>query len=211
MKAEDKVLMPCGCWPNLHYFLYFLNAREILIEQHDHFEKQTYRNRYELLTANGVLPLTVPIHHTGSRQTTRELKIFYGDRWQARHWGALTSGYRRSPYFEFFEDEFRPFYHEETENLLDYNLKQLDLLLKILRIQKEIKLTDSFQQSPATEDLRFLRFAEKKFTDDEGSVSLLTTPYYQTFGSKFDFVPNLSMLDLLFNTGLKSLEYFAIR
>jgi hypothetical protein len=204
----NRAIFPTACWPNLQYFIHFLKADAIEIEQHDNFEKQTYRNRCVILSANGVLPLTVPVVHTGKRQICSEVRIFYGDRWQARHWGALTSAYRRSPYFEFFEDEIHPFYKNRYESLLEQNLMQLETVFKLLRLDKIYKLTDSYEDSPSgAEDLRWLRFAERSFKDDPAAAEALSVEYYQTFGHKSGFFPNLSILDLLFNQGLKSLDY----
>jgi hypothetical protein len=202
------VILPAACWPNIHYMYRLLHADEVLIEQHDHYRKQTYRSRYLILSANGILPLTIPVIHTGKRQSTGEVRIAYDSRWQAVHWGALTSAYRSSPYFEFFEDEIRPFYSEKTELLLDFNLRNLETILKLLKIKKQTRLTTSYEDRPESyEDLRALADPLQTPAGDPVAAHLLTKEYYQTFSYKFPFAANLSMLDLLFNEGLKSLDY----
>src|ERR1041384_253338 len=113
-RTMTAILLPTACWPNLHYFFHLFRAGKVVIEQHDNYRKQSYRTRYQILSANGVLPLSIPIIHTGSRQTSADVCITYNEKWQARQWTALTSAYRSSPYFEYFEDDIRPFYTEKT-------------------------------------------------------------------------------------------------
>ena len=105
----NAVILSTACWPNLSYFCNALSAKELMIEQHDSFARQTYRNRYEILSANGVLSLTVPV--TKPHKTTRvsEVRISYNENWQIKHWRALTSAYRKSPFFEFFEEDIKIF------------------------------------------------------------------------------------------------------
>lgn len=201
-------LLTTAYWPNLHYFYHALRADAICIEQHEHYQKQSFRNRTHILSANGVLPLSIPIKKRALKEFTKDLAISYGENWQIRHWRAITSAYKNSPYFEYFEDEIAGFYTSRTGLLLDYNQQQLALLFKLLKQKKQISLTAEFGKDAAgLADLRHLGSAKTDFTTDAAAATALKKHYYQTFGSKLGFTPNLSMLDLLFNTGLESLSY----
>src|SRR5690606_16297695 len=124
-------LLNSACWPNLHYFWHIVNSRRILIEQHETFARQSYRNRYEILSANGILALTVPLKRDKNHGKTKDAKISYNENWQLKHWRAISSAYGNSPYFRFFEDELKHFYQSQTALLIDYNMAQLRFLFKI--------------------------------------------------------------------------------
>ena len=199
-----KAVLSTAYWPNLLYFSTLINSEEILIEQYEHYGKQSFRNRTGILTSNGVLALSIPVVHEAPKQQTKDIRINYREKWQIRHWRAITSAYNNSPYFEYFEDEVKQFYTEQKEYLLDYNLQQLKLIKKLLKANYEWKLTDDYQvEYSSYTDLRELIHPKKK---TELETNLLK-PYYQTFGEKFGFVPNLSILDLIFNTGLGAVNY----
>lgn len=202
------VLLTTAYWPNLHYFYHLLHADTVWIEQHENYQKQSFRNRTHILSANGLLPLSIPVQKRGLKELTKDLHISYGENWQMRHWRAIISAYKNSPYFEYFEEEIAPFYTRRTELLLDYNQEQLRLLFKLLKLKKQVSLTPEFKKEVSGQaDLRFITQPKNDFNTDEQAVSFLNHHYYQTFGDKFGFTPNLSILDLLFNTGLESMAY----
>src|SRR5687767_12751081 len=110
-----KALLSTAYWPNLEYFYRLLNSGATVIEQFENYQKQSYRNRMWILSANGVLELSVPIEHRATKELTKDIHISYREKWQHRHWRAITSAYRNSPYFEFFEDRIRTCYENKTE------------------------------------------------------------------------------------------------
>ena len=204
-----KSLLSASYWPNLHYFYYVLKSETILIERFDHYQKQSFRNRTQILTANGVLDLSIPVTKISVKEYTKDISISYSENWQSKHWRAITSAYKNSPYFDYFEDEIAVFYKLRYDNLLEYNLLQLKTVLKLLKLKKELFLTDSFEKIPLNKiDTRELIHPKFSFEKDVLVVGLLNKPYYQTFENKFEFKPNLSILDLLFNKGLLTLDYF---
>jgi hypothetical protein len=204
-----KSVLCTAYWPNLHYFYYVLKSETILIEQFDHYQKQSFRNRTQILSANGVLDLSIPVTKKNVKNYSKDIGISYSENWQNNHWRAITSAYKNSPYFEYFEDEIIPFYKLRYDNLLEYNLLQLKTLLKLLKYKKEIGLTDSFEKTPLNRiDTRELIHPKRVFEKDVLVTGLLSKPYYQTFENKFEFKSNLSLLDLLFNKGLLTLDYF---
>lgn len=202
---NKTVLLSTAYWPNLHYFYYVINAAEVNIEQHDSYQKQSYRNRARILSANGVLDLNIPVKKGNDGITGVE--ISYKEDWQRKHWRAITSAYKNSPYFDFFEKEIEIFYERQYPRLLEYNTLQFKTILKILRLKKEIGFTNAYEKTPQALDLRHHIHPKINFENDTEAAKLLLRPYYQTFQYKFGFVPNLSILDLLFNTGMDTVGY----
>jgi len=190
-----------------------LKAQTVTIEQCENYQKQSYRNRTRIFTANGPLDLSIPVTKRADKELTKDIKISYSENWQIRHWRAITSAYNNSPYFDFFEDDIRYFYTSKFESLLNYNTEQLKLVLKLLRHQKNIELTTCFEMpaDPMYEDLRSSIHPKISFKKDGLVKERLEISYYQTFENKFDFCGNLSVLDLLFNKGLDTTGYLALK
>lgn len=174
----------------------------ILIEKEEHFPKQTYRNRANIASPDGVLTLTVPVIR-GSKNHTKikDVKICYDFNWQRLHWQSLQTCYRRSAYFEYYEDEIASFYEKKYDFLFDYNEELLRFILKAVKLQVEIKFTDRYEADyPGFEDLRSM-ISSKKEQD------FAQKPYYQVFEERNGFLKNLSIADLLFNQGPHTLNY----
>lgn len=202
-------LLSTAYWPNLHYYFYVLNSEKIQLEQHEHYPKQSFRNRTCILTANGVLDLSIPVKKLKPKEYTKDVQISYAENWQIKHWRAITSAYKNSPYFEYFEDDVKLFYSQPFESLMGYNLEQLKLILKLLQLKKQVELSTAYEKQPQhLSDLREQIHPKLDFRTDKLVAHILEKKYYQTFESKFDFKPNLSILDLLFNCGLSTRDYF---
>ncbi len=190
------ILLSTAYLPPLNYLSNLIDAEQVVIEKQEHFVKQTYRNRCEILTANGKLLLSIPLVKHADKEIVSEKRISYAENWQKQHWRAITSAYKNSPYFEYFEVDLRIFYEEQHEFLFEYNTQLLKAILNILRIKKEISFTNLFEETPiGITDLRKL----SEINNPEVSVM---KPYYQVFADKTGFTPNLSCLDALFNIGL---------
>lgn len=181
-----------------------------LIEQHDHFIKQTYRNRCVIATTQGPQALTVPVESPqGSRIDKTELKdIRISDHgaWQHLHWQALQSAYGESPFFEFYADDIRPFFERRWTFLLDFNMAITEKMCELLDIHPSIQLTEAFAGvvcDTACYDFRTAIRPKHPLPDPDFSPR----PYYQVFSQKFGFLPNLSILDLLFNMGNEAVLY----
>lgn len=114
------------------YKLYFTNPAEAMIEVMESFPKQTYRNRCTITTPDGPLTLSVPVKRADSKQLTRDVEISYQQRWQHQHWIALVSAYKRTPYFDYYADFFRPFYEKETKFLVDLNQGLHEVIVRLL-------------------------------------------------------------------------------
>ena len=203
-----NVLLVTSYWPNLHYFFYVLNASIIHIEQFDNYSKQSYRNRTQILSANGVLNLSIPIKKNKSEKVVNAIEISYKEDWQKNHWRAITSAYKNSPYFDFFEDDLKVFYSNKYNLLIDYNIDQLKFIIKVLKQKKNIQLTKQYESNPESViDLRTIIHPKQSYLSDKLVANKLDQSYYQTFENKISFTPNLSILDLLFNKGLQTIDY----
>ncbi|MEO5910395.1 MAG: WbqC family protein [Pelobium sp.] len=204
---EKGAVFPLFYLPNVEFFSKLKKFKEegILLEQMEHFPKQTYRNRTSISGPNGILDLTVPILKgpVSNRHTLyKDIKIANQDNWQRIHWLSLGTSYRSSSYFEFYEDDFAPFYEKKYEFLLDYNMELLSLLLKQLKMPLNYQLTESFEKNYAgLVDLRGEMQARKP-------SNYLNKPYFQVFEDRVSYQNNLSVIDLLFSQGPQASKYF---
>jgi hypothetical protein len=204
-----NVILGSAYWPNIHYLYYILNADFVCIDLHEHFQKQSYRNRTKILAANGELSLTIPVKKWADHAAVKDIEISYAEDWQKQHWRSITSAYKNSPYFDFLEDELRTFYESEYKFLHEYNAEQLKWILKAFRLKKNIVYSDNYIEDSSGLDLRE-EIHPKKEIGDKKLKELLEKPYYQTFSEKMGFVPNLSVLDLIFNEGIKGYQYLMV-
>jgi len=184
------------------YYSFLANFDKILIEQYDSYHKQTYRNRCRILAANGPLDLIIPVvKESGHKTLMKDVKIDYATRWQNIHWRSLYSSYNSSPFFEFYSEYFNPFYQEKWEFLFDYNLELMELIMNLLQLPQKYILTEQFIKEYDTYiDLRN-EISKKKIAYNEEGIQLKFHRYTQTFADKFEFIPDLSIVDLLFNCG----------
>ncbi len=195
-----KALLPIFYLPPISWFAEFLDKEnEITLEQFESFPKQTYRSRCAIYAANGKLSLILPIHHNGKR-AIKDLEISYAENWQKLHWKSIKIAYQSSPYFEYYEDRLKQIYNVQPKSLIEFNLNALNVILKIIKEDKEFSLTQEYQKT--TEGLDFReKFSAKKET------GYSFTEYYQTFSDKLGFVSDLSIIDLLCNIGPECATY----
>lgn len=197
---NGSITLTTAYLPPDEYVAAMLSAKEVLIEAHETYCKQTYRNRCVILSANGPLALVIPvIRPKGNRTPISEVVIDYSTRWNRNHWRAIESAYRTSAYYEFLSDVLLPFYQNRYERLIDFNSELLKALLGFLEVGINLRYTEEFlKQMPAS--IIDLRSAFSPKAKPESHVTS-TEPYFQVFSHKFGFVPNLSIVDLLFNEG----------
>lgn len=192
----ESVLLSSAYLPPVSFFTAINSGGDVLIEQYDNYCKQTYRNRCRIATAAGVQVLTVPIVKSSSpKQLMKDVRISDHGEWRRQHWNALESAYMNSPFFMYYQDDFRPFYENKYEFLIDFNTELTLLIMKLAGIERPIKLTESYGKNG--ENLTDLRQMADPGTDEP----LECRPYWQVFKEKYGFLANLSAVDLLFNMG----------
>lgn len=181
--------------PPLSYIHQCIEADKIIIDQHEHFIKQTFRNRCQIYGPNGIQSLIIPIKHQNlSHSPVKDTRISFDVPWNKIHWKTICSAYRNSPFFEFYEDEFKIAYEKPDEFLIDFNYKLLEIIFKIFNLNKTIKLSEDFEKAPTLSvDFRNTFHPKKKFIN--------INPYHQVFSDRFGFINDLSCIDYLFNVG----------
>ena len=181
----------------------------VLLEQHEHFLKQTYRNRCVIATTQGLQALSVPVEVPSgaslSKTNVRDVRISNHGKWRKEHWNALQSAYGESPFFEFYEDDIRPFFDDHWEYLFDFNRAITEKMCELLDIHPHIGLTESYQDSFPFWGPDFRSAIHPKHPGEDSDFC--PKPYYQVYKERFGFLPNLSILDLLFNMGNEAVLY----
>ena len=181
-------------------YSHIAGADKVLIEQHDHYSRRTYRNRTAILVANGVMNLTVPVIKPKGKTAVKDVRISYDTNWQKNHWRSIESAYNNSPFFEYYSDDIRHIFEKKWDFLIDLNHETLMAACDILETEASIELTEEYMSgTEGVEDLREIIHPKK----DPGIFDPAFRPviYRQVFSETLDFVPNLSILDLIFNKG----------
>ena len=199
----SKLLLGSAYWAPVSYYAALYRNGGAVIEQYDSYVKQTYRNRCTIVAAQGVQMLTVPVEKPTSPHTVmRDIRISDHDNWRRQHWQALVASYYNSPFFEYYQDDFRPFYEKKWDFLVDFNEEITLKCCELIDMQPIIKFTDEYMTGGSVKDMRN---AISPKNDISADTDFIVTPYYQVFSHKHGFLPNLSIADLLFNMGPESL------
>ena len=196
-----QILLSSAYLPPVQYFAHLQSAEQVWIEQYDHYQKQTYRNRCVIAAPDGPLSLTVPIEKPNTQKAfMRDIRISDHGNWRHLHWNAIESAYNHTPFFEYYKDDFRPFYEKKFDFLVDYNEQLCQLVCQLIDIDTSFQRTESYITEPSNTiiDLRDAIHPKKEVMDD---ASFVVIPYYQVFQERLGFLPNLSIIDLLFNMG----------
>lgn len=183
----------------LYAHLYKCDA--LVINGDEPFVKQTFRSRAVIATENGAQSLTIPVIHDGGRTAMRDVRISEHGNWRHQHWNAMVSAYRKSPFFDYYADDFAHFFEERDGFLMDFNLRLHGVVSELLGLDKEVKIVDNGHKAQDVIDLR--RIAEPKALADVKDY--IVQPYYQVFAQRNGFVSDLSIVDLLFNMGPEGL------
>ncbi len=200
-------LLPLPYFGCLDWYAWLTCYPEATIEACENFQKQTLRNRCQILSANGPLDLIIPVKNKNSKAGIQHMEVDYKANWAWQHMHALMSAYRKSAFFEFYQTEIEQFYQQaETQawNLWQLNIQAHLLISKWLKINSALSFTGTYvQTSTDYTDLR------RDFKPSKMQVKFPYPPYLQVFADRFPFTPNLSILDLVFNLGPESGSYLS--
>ncbi len=197
------VILPLAYMPSVEYVARLLRE-ECVIDLGENFIKRSERNRAHILSANGVMALTVNVENANRpRQKMRDVKIDYSKRWQHQHWVSILSAYKSSPYFDHYAHRIEPFYRKEWKYLVDYNLEYTSTLLSLLGMNRDLPLSQSYYQAqPDDLDLR---------PKHKESSTFVAEPYFQVFSDRMPFEANLSILDLIMCEGPQAVNAVLMR
>ncbi len=190
----------------IQYYSKLINYPSCIIEHFEHFTKQTYRSRCDIYTPNGIKTLSVPLVKRDHRQAVKDLKISYDYDWQKLHWRTLESSYRRSPFFEYFEDDLYPLYHDKKHDfLIDLNEELQQEILILLKRKPNYSFSNEYHKTYTdADDYREIISPKESLNSD----SLFEPKIYsQVFETRHGFIPNLSIIDLLFNQGPRAMDF----
>ncbi|GAB4398125.1 MAG: WbqC family protein [Microscillaceae bacterium] len=190
----DLYYLPC-----LEYWAVFFGYEQVIVDVFAHFEKQSYRNRCKILTAQGVMSLSVPVCKVSGRQALREVYIDYRQKWPRHHWRSIQAAYGKAPFFEYYQDDFRAVFEQEIELLWQLNWQLLTICRSILQAPAQVQISEKYVELPSENHFEDWRGAFKPQSHSETSRRFGTPNYVQVFGKPF--VGNLSILDLIFCEG----------
>jgi hypothetical protein len=200
MQTFDSALLSVAYLPPVQYMTKFLVYDRIIIEMHENFQKQSYRNRCVISGANGPLTLVIPIKKKQDAKTViTDVRIDYDKDWQHIHWKSLVSAYQNSPFFEFYRDELYKLIFSKNEFLAEFNLRLLDYICSLLNLEKIYLRSREFADNTEMHDYR--QSINPKTRLRKPDTLFQPANYPQVFAERFGFIPNLSVADLIFNKG----------
>ncbi len=194
----DSEYFPCIAW-----YQEYLLAEQCVIEQYEHFVRTSLRNRCYIVGPNGTITLSIPLEHgRNQRKIMKDVRVCNHENWQALHWKTLQACYRRSPYFEYFEDDLRPFFETKFAFLMDVNLRGIEIVNCLLKIEKPFSLSAQYAEKSSEE----IKDNRQKFMAKNFATYTHLPHYVQVFEERLGFIHNTSILDLLFCGGRPSLN-----
>ena len=200
-----KALLSTTYFGPVQWYQKLYRHEEVEIEQWESFQKQTYRNRCLIATTQGIQALTVPVERSEGKKegTIRDVRISDHGNWRHLHWNALMSAYGESPFFEYYQDDIHPFFEKRWTFLLDFNEEIRARMCELIDIEPHVSYTSAFVADTNIPDFRSAINPKHPAPDPDFTPK----PYYQVYQPKHGFLPNLSILDLLFNLGPESIFY----
>jgi hypothetical protein len=200
MQKSESALLSIAYLPPVQYMTKFLAYNRVYIEMHENFQKQSYRNRCVIYGANGPLTLVIPVKKKhGIKNVITDIRIDYDTDWQSIHWKSLVSAYQNSPFFEFYQDEIYQLIIRKDEFLVDFNLKLLNQIFSLLHLDLSYSLSEDYLNHAGFHDYRQSINPKKRLQRSDRFFQ--PARYQQVFAERFGFIPNMSIVDLIFNVG----------
>jgi hypothetical protein len=199
-----KKIFSSALFAPVQYFAHLTASSQAIIEAYCNYSRQSYRNRYLIYGANGPLPLSVPVVKVSGKKTrTRDVRVSYDTPWNEVHWKSIEAAYNSSPYYLYYKDDIEPLFAKKWDFLKDLNAAALRITMECTGVDTPVIYSEEFQLEYASvKDLREVIHPKKDLLTDSDFVP---QPYRQVFGAGKSFIPNLSILDLIFNKGPESL------
>ena len=204
MSLPESILLPSTYLGPVSYYAQIMQPGKVMLDLHEHYIKQTYRNRCRILTANGLLNLIIPvIKVNGNHTRVKDVVIDYSEKWQINHWRAIESAYNNAPYFLYYREDLEPLYRKAFRYLAEFNSSLLSMIMTLIDIEKEVGYAEAYVQVQANgvSDLR------GGFNPKQQNLLLNFPAYSQVFSERRGFQPDLSIIDLLFNLGPDTKDY----
>lgn len=205
-QKKNTLLIECQLFPSINFYKTSIGAEKVLLEQWEHYQKVSYRNRYYIAGPNGRILLSVPLSKGKNQRTlVRDVKISNEEKWQDQHWKTLVSAYRRSPWFEYYEDDLRTLFEQPFERLLDWNLACFNWVNSRLGLELSYGLTQNYISAYPPES-GIIDARDTMHPSGTDTQALDLPVYTQVFGERTGFLPNMSILDLLFCEGKQAIK-----
>jgi len=193
-------------FPPVTFYRTLTPETHIVFEQYETYQKMSFRNRTMIAGANGIILLSIPLE-TGREQKKliRDVRIDASKKWQMEHWRSIGSAYNRSPWFDHYRDELEGLYQKKYEFLFDWNLACFEWTLRKLGLRTTVSLTEDYYPDYNSDGHIDSRNAllPRNYLDQD------LVKYRQVFEDRIGFLPNLSILDLLFCEGKHAMELLA--
>lgn len=189
---ESQIFSPLEC------IQFYYDADVIGIEQFENYQKRSYRNRYKILTSQGIEVLSVPLKKGKNHQKPiKEVEISYDEPWNLKHLHSIRSAYGKSPFFDYYYQEVERLLLKNWAFLFDLNTATSEFILSALRLDITLVFSKEYKVVPGGGDILYWNDKKDK----------ILPSYTQVWSDRFDFVPGLSSLDLLFCTGPEASQY----
>lgn len=206
----NNLYLSSAYWAPISYYTAMYRCGGAVIEQYDTYLKQTYRNRCSIIGAQGVQTLTVPVEKPATPHTPmRDIRISDHGNWRHLHKVAIASAYGSSPFYEYYADDINHFFEKHYEFLVDYNCAQIDCVCKWLDISLDVSRSNSYLSVIDNTVIDLRDAIHPKHPNEQFLLPYKTPPYYQVFASRYGFVSELSILDLMCNMGNEALLVLA--